>query len=460
MSNVDFSATPEAVTHANTLLSELDACLVTGFARLGEAHRKSLSSLSRVFDGTPFETPVADAVTVLSKSRATEAHLVTFACAREALQAACFDALRAQALACLGMSVVSGDTASTVPALPVEAVTYMSSARQWLTEVALAGVGQLDTQAVVPFAVTLEAMQAIPSLFGLSALLTGFLDELMDHVPTASMTELPARRWADLWSRAMVSAWKPRPKPSCTPVSGAFQVLGADVRHHDHMISLVAYGALDAKEATSVQIVRTTISAWTVDAVTGDEIWTAFSGLESGRELLTAIAERKALHIKNMPRYDTGDLAWTGSASVMGKPYDPVARAVEVLGEGTDLMLPTSFALERHPVQLAVPVALTQVKCASTGKRETIEIAGARIPIAWERVSPRAEFGIKALSKCKRAFGLLRYDGGEWRFQPLAGKPDKGFMGPGASIARGLKIKKKSGTLGILQERASKLLRT
>ena len=452
------SATPEPVAHADALIAGLDSCLVAGFARLGSAQREHLASLGRIFAGTPLSTPVTAAVEALQKSQITEEHLVAMACARESLQGARHDALRAQAEDALAGAVVSRtDIAHEERELSGPANTYMSSTRQWLVELALAGLAQLEAPTVVPFADTLEAMQALPELFGLSALLTGFLDELSDHLPTASVAEIPARRWADLWSQCMVGAWRARPVPQASAVSGTLKILGADVRHHDHAVSVVAYGLLERK-GEDAAVVRTTVSTWKVDAVVGDEVWLAFADVPGGRELLGAIAERKTLTVKNAHLRQSGDLVLDGSVK-LGKGFDSMATALSALAPGAQLAVPGLPPLQRHPAFLAVPVALDGVDLGGGKDAPTIAVGETQVRLATERVSPLAAMELSSLKKCRQLFGLLRYDGGGWALQPLRGQHAKGVVGPGASMTRGLKAKKSSSTLGTLQERASKLLR-
>jgi hypothetical protein len=452
---------PGPVAHADAIVLALDRCLVAGLARLGSDHRSSLESLARVFAGTPLAAPVRDAVLALSKSQAGEADFLALAMARESLHGARFDALLDQALAALDGRVavertieLSRDELDATG--PID--TFMASTRQWLMELALAGFGQLEAQTVVPFVATLESLQSLAPLSGLSALITGLIDELMDSVPTAAMSEVPARRWADLWSRAMLGAWRLDAGPAVRKVSGSVRVLGADVRQHDHVISLVAYGLLDEGQ-TPARLVSITLSAWKVDAVAGDESFTVLQAVPGGAELLTALAERKALAISNMELLATGELCWTGEATIRGA-FDPVDAALEALAPGAGCVIPAILPRHRHPVQLALPVAVSEVAFASKDDRPCIEIEGALLPLAMHRLSPLMGLSFATLRGLRQSFGLLRFDGGEWSFQPLVGKGKKGYVGPGDSIARAMKIKNSARILSTLQERAGKLLRT
>jgi hypothetical protein len=467
MSNAPLSTTPESVAHADALLKALDRCFVSGFSRLGNEHRQTLDSVARVFTGSPLAEPVAAAAAALGRGEVTEDHLVMLACARESLAGARHDALAAQACAALGDSValvdVDAGAAAPGPAaeLPKEALTYMSSSRQWLVEVALAGLGQLEVPTVVPFAATLEAMQAVPALFGLSALLTGFMDELGDNLPTAAMAAVPARRWSDLFSRALVGAWKAKPAPASETISGTLHVLGVDIRHHDHIISVAAYGLLARKDASASagpRMVRATLSAWKVDAIAGDEIWTALLSVPGGRELLRALAESKAINLDGATLSAGGELALTGKLA-LGSAFDPMDTALGALAPGAKLAVPTPPPLDRHPAYLAIPVVIDQAEYSDGKQTQSVAVAGAPVPLAWARVSPLAGMDPAELRRYKQLFGLLRYDGGSWSVQPLLAQSGKKQLGPAAGIARGLKLKRSATALGTLQERASKLLR-
>ncbi|WP_428265504.1 hypothetical protein [Haliangium sp.] len=452
---------PDPVVHADALVASVDACLAAGFARLGSDQRAGLASLARAFAGTPLAEPVAAATKALSGGGAREDHLVALAAARESLLGAAHDALLAQACAALDGAVAApAEAAAAGPGdAPAELAGFMSSTRQWLVEVALAGLGQLDSQTVLPFAATLAALQAQPALARLAALLTGFVDELDEHVPTAAMSDLPTRRWADLWSRALLGAYRLAPAPAQTKVSGTLRVLGADLRHHDHAVSLVAYGLLDP--GAGERLVRATVTAWKVDAVAGDEVWTA---LEHGAgPLLSALAEHKLLAIQDMTLLDSGDLVW-GTAAKLGKAFDPMDAALAAFSSGAGVPIPLLPARDRHPVQLALPVAGAGGKLTERAGVPTLELAGATLPLA--PTSPLLGLGPAELAKADQVFGLLRFDAGRWRLAPLLakgkaqGKAQPGLIGPGASIARARKISKSARTLAILQERAGKLLRS
>lgn len=428
---------PEAVVAAEQLLARIDDCLAAGFARLGSQQRELLATLAPVLAGTPLGEPVAQAVSALAGGHVTEDALLALAAAREALQGARHDALVDAANTALGSPWRIDVEPRAEPAdTPGELVRLLEGARHWLVEIAAAGLRQLTSSAIVPFAAVLDGLQQRAELGRLAGLLTGFAGELLDNAPTASLAEVPVRRWSDLWSRSLLAARRLPPRPLYEPFSGELHVLGADLRLHDHLASVQAYALAGDR------LVRATVTSWKVDAVAGDEVWALL--LAQAPELIGAIADRKTLAVKEMELASTGDLRWTGSAKP-GKSFDPIELATAALERG--LTIPSVLPYDRHPVQLALPVVF--------------DARAPALPIATQRIS--ALSGLTALASADRAFGLLRFDAGAWQLQPLIaraqvkGKPS--YLGPQDSINAAKKIKKNASTLGVLQERASKLLR-
>ena len=457
MSLAALNSVPQPVVAAGDLIAAIDGCFVSGFARLGGPQRDALMSISRTFQGTPLAAVVAEAAAVAAGGPAGEAHLMALAAAREALAGARYDALLAQATDALGGAIAVPDTRSLdlASASAEDTVTnLMAGTRQWLLELALAGFAQLEIQTVAPFAATLEKLQEQPALGRLAALLTGLMDEIMDSAPTSGMDQVPARRWADLWCRAMLGAHRLPPAPASTEVSGTLRMLGADARHHDHIVSLIGYGLLEV-EGEKVRMVRTQVSCWKVDAITSDEVWTTLEG--AAGDLLTALAGRKSLTITGMPLSATGELIWRGKTRA-GKVFDPIDAALEALGPGAGCPVPVVLPLDRHPVQLAVPVAVEKLAVKMTNGEPGVDLDGATLPLA--PLSPLLGLDIDALGKSAQAFGLLRFDRGRWTFQPLVTRTGKkAYFGAGEAIGRRRKVGKQSGTLAVLKERAGKLLR-
>ncbi len=436
---------PPEVRATLDLLDRFTAGFAAGLGRLGDQGKERLSFVGRVFAGTPLAERAARLGEDLGRGQLTADTMVTAAALHGALYGACTDALLAQAGKAIEREIAFAPIEWA--AGPTDASPLMESTRQWLLELALAGFGQLDAATVMPFVPTLEEIQGQPELKELAALLTGFLDQLLEAVPTANLDELPLVHWVDLWCRAVLRSYRGLPRPSATEVSGALLVLGLDLRQHEHLTSLVAHGLLDSK------YVRTTVSAWKVDAVAKGEIWKTLQRPASN--LLAAVVKQTSLRIDNMPLSSTGDLLWNDQAKVGKKKAKVLATAAKNFGADATgpLTLPAVPPLCRHPVQLAIPLHLAAPRFAGG----QITIGDATLRLATERLGSEAGLDQETLDNAREVFGLIRFDGGAWAYQPLLASDGKKLLGPNQNIAAGLKGK--SSALGVLQERASHLLR-
>ena len=332
----------------------------------------------------------------------------------------------------------------------------MTSTRQWLLELALAGFMQLDQQNVAPFIATLEQLQKQPEAARLAMLLTGYVHELSDAIPASQLAVVPARRWVDLWCRAMISALRLPPAPTPVPVSGSLLLLGCDMRHHTNVVSAVFYGVIEGEEeGAPARFVRTSVSAYKVDLVSGEELFQALDATSEG--LLAAWSGTKALELKEMPLLPTGDLLWDASKAKPGKAYDLLIVAERYFGkEGQGASVPDVMPEDRHPVQLALPVYASGYKTVQSGDEVEVDLGGASVRVDEARISALNDLCEGAFSGTKECFGLLRFDAGRWGFQPLVGTKGKKLMRAGDSATT---KSKSTSTIATLQERAGRLLR-
>ncbi|MCB9765843.1 MAG: hypothetical protein H6739_39070 [Alphaproteobacteria bacterium] len=444
------SALPAGVAEAQTLIQNLDTCFMLGFARLGQDQKDALVALGRTFTGTPLAGLLDAAVDAVTSGQVTAEPLLHLAVARASLNGASHDALRAQALDAVGRA--DAETPATSTSAHDDALKpALDGVRQWLLELALAGLLNLDNDALSPFLATLETIQGEPRLARLAALLTGILDEWMGSLPVASMEVVPTRRWVDLWCRAMLLTVDQRAAAEESTVSGKLTPFAVEPQHHDHLVQLVVWSVLEPAGAPA-QVVRVVVSAWKVDAVAGDEAWHVFGHRKS--DLLDAVGEGHGLMVTDMTLTSTGALRWTGTAKTAGA-IDPFRTAALHLG---DAALPTVAPQDRHPVQLALPVLLQDVKVADGEGGLCVQSGDATLPLALDRVSPLSGLDPKTLGKADALIGLLRFDGGRWSVQPLLGSTGgkkATLLGPALKgVAKG-----RSATLSTLQERAGKLLR-
>lgn len=443
-------ALPAGVAEAEGLLRALDACFMVGFSRLGQEHVEGLVSVQRTFTGTPLGERLAEAVEAITRAEFVERHFVTIAAARASLQGAQYDALADQLAGALGTTRVAAATSEVVePSGPVG--TWMESARHWLMEIALGGLLQLDGDVLAPFSATLEQLQQEPQAARLGMLLTGMLGEWMRVLPVGAMPVVPARRWVDLWTRAMISAIGTEAQAATTAVSGEVRIVGVDLRHHANAVSVVAHGVLGDGEGA--QHVRITRSAYKVDVITGGEMWQV---LDSDEPLYKAIVGEKVLKVDGVPLTDAGDLLLArGAGEVSRKKVDVWATAREHLAPGAHAPLADQPPRDRHPVQLGALVFLDAPTFAKRGDEVVTEVSGATLRLATERLSPTGGLASHSFtSGADQLIGLVRFDGGQWAIQPLVAQKGKKTLhnAEGADASR-------SSTISTLQERASKLLR-
>jgi hypothetical protein len=448
---------PEAVQHATEAVAGLDNCFLVGFGRLGPEQHQALQSFGRIGAGTPLEGPVGAAVAALTRNEFVDKHFAALAAARAAVQGAQYDALRAHAAAALGrpLGKPGVETAAVPPQASGPLGTWLESTRHWLMELAIAGFRQLEPQALAPFTATLEHLQGEAQASRVAALLTGFLGELLGAMPVAALPHAPIYRWVDLWTRAMIGALRAPVALTGAKVAGRLTVLGVDLHHHGSFVSFDAYALLE--QADSARLVRITQSSYKVDVVLREEMWQCFS--MNIDPLIRAIAQRVALKVDGMTLLPTGDLLWDGKATV-GKPVDAMGLAERLLAAGAKDApeAPTVAPADRHPVQIADPIYLTNYQ-VQKGEPPTLQFAdGAELPLAVARISPASELQAAAAAESKAMLGLLRFDGGGWSVQPLAvvGAKAAEYTGSGVYEYVG---KKKGATLAVLQERASRLLR-
>ncbi len=407
---------PDGVADALAVVDALDAALGRGLARVGPTEQAALDGLSAALSASPLGPTLAEAAPALARGEVLAHHLAAVAAGREALLGAVHDALLAHAAAAAGLQVLEPEL-SDPPARPAELDPLLDSLRQWLVELAVAGFAQLERATLVPMVEGLHGLQQAPELQRLAALVSGFCFELLDHAPTSAVADPPLRRWVDLWARALLGTYRAPSTPARAPVEGQLHVVGGDLRHHDHLVSLVVHGLLEHGGLRT--LVRVPVSAWKVDAVTGAEAWQLLRDQQP--ELVGALAKPVTLAV-------TGALDSTGALQLAtaapGAALDP--RALDLSGA----RLPAPAPRDRHPVLLAVPAVLASADASGRRVSPMCELDGVEGPLA----------------------GLVRWDGG-WSVQPLAGTLKKKLATPPSDA------KVKTDVTEVLRERASKLLR-
>lgn len=439
---------PEGFDAASELVTSLDEALMAGFARLGPNHKAALDRVGAALAPSPLGPAIAEAVAAIRAGPPAEAHLITLAAARESLQGALHDALYAAAMTLTGRPAEVPAPATQITTRSGD-LSALASARQWLVELALGGLVQADPGSVTPFLPNLERLQEDRSLTRTTALLTGLYDELIDRLPLQTADEAPVRRWGDLWSRALLACTDRVETAVSVEEKGRFSCFAMDIRHHAHLVSAVLWGLWEPAGGPP-RLARSTLSGWRVPAIAGPESWHALKGPFG--PLLQALAERRSWDASALV-LSTGDLRLQrGAAGPVHDAFTTAKRALE-------LAPPVPAPTDRHPAQVGFPL-LFEAPAQGAGPY-TAAFGDGALPVAFTRTSEIQNILPKEFVPCARWIGLLRWDGGQWSVSPLLGVNSSGKkpleVGPLDTLAA--ELKGTSEALGILKERAGKLLR-
>ncbi|GAA4921293.1 hypothetical protein LX16_4964 [Stackebrandtia albiflava] len=449
---------PAGVTETVTLIGDFDEYLTQGFARPDARRADVLDGVVAGLAGTPLGRPVAEAVAKLTSGPIGFEQLSVLAGARAALWGAVHDALSAQADEAAGRrrpdwpDITVAHSADT----PISAVT---AARSWLNDLAVLGWNGLDHEVVSAVNQPVETLLASPEHRRLGLLLDGFAAELRACLPIATLERIPTRRWADLWTRAVLLA-SGHPAAEAGTVTGRFLPLGTEILEHGTVFQVRVHGLLETKDGPPIQV-RASVAASKVDTILGPACWRLLS---AHGVLLTALAEHRAVTLTDMPILPGGELLWDEDHAAIGDEADPFATARVRLAESVPAAVPP---LERHPVALAHPVFLEGYKVGGDERHPVVfELGDVSLPVAVDRLPDSGPLNGKLVSGSAACIGLLRWDG-EWLLQPLAvlakrkgtavhtGDWAKGPTDPKAQKAEA----KAAESVNVLRERAGRLLR-
>ncbi|WP_426508470.1 hypothetical protein ACPPVO_58425 [Dactylosporangium sp. McL0621] len=422
----------------------VDEGLLHGFARIDDDRTAALAGLAGAFAGSPLREAVAEAVDKVAAGSVADDHLFALAAARIALFGSVHDALLARADAALGRPRADwrGEPG------PAAAATHLlGGARSWLRELAITGWRGVDHDLVAAAGQVIEAAFGDPELRRLAVLLDGLAAELRAGSPIATMDPVPVRRWADLWSRALLLAHdggRAQRAAQAETVTGRLFVLGVDVHEHPTAVQVQVHGVLEAAGAPT-RLVRASVSAAKVDTIVGPAIWRLLAGHPM---LLTALAERRALDLTDMPLLAGGDLIWRDAQAKPGDPADPFTTARVHLGAA---LAPATPPLERHPARIAEPVFVDDLS--------TVALDTTRLPACGPLIP-------EIVSAANACIGLLRWDDGAWTVQPLGVQVTVKKKQTGVHTAdwalgpADAKLAKSAGeAVEVLRERAGRLLR-
>jgi hypothetical protein len=138
-----------------------------------------------------------------------------------------------------------------------------------------------------------------PPLRRLAVLLDGFAAELAASCPGATMERFPARRWADLWSRAlMLTLPGGLAAAAIEKATGRLLPLGVDLQEHATAVQVQVHAVFEPADGTGPQgtgspntgprLVRASVSAPKPDTVIGAGLWQM---LRPHLSLLSAVSE-------------------------------------------------------------------------------------------------------------------------------------------------------------------------
>ncbi|HEX6685947.1 MAG TPA: hypothetical protein VF062_24435 [Candidatus Limnocylindrales bacterium] len=448
---------PEGVAEALEVVSGFDDVLVHGLARVGEAQSGALAAFAVALAACPLRDRVAEAVEKVRAGSIGDEHLMALAGGRTALLGAVHDAYLGRLDAALGRTRATWE--STGSNVEKESGNLLAGCRSWLSELAITGWRGVGHDLVEACGNAIQAAYAEPKLRRLAVLLDGLASELRAASPTATMEHVPVRRWADLWSRAMLLSQPGAlsAPAATTEVSGRLLILGVDIHEHETAVQFQVHGVLEEAGAQP-RLVRASISAGKTNTVSGLPLWRLLLGYP---QMLKGLADHSVLELSAMPLLPSGDLVWLDDrAAATPEAADPFATARVLLAVAVAPPVPP---LQRHPVRIAEPVLLEgQVLEGGSIEGGSIELDPGRLPSC----GPLTPELVKSASSC---IGLLRWDAGRWHVQPIAvqtlvkKKPVTVHNGQWALGHPDPKVAKASSgagdTVAILRERAGRLLR-
>ncbi|HEX8627859.1 MAG TPA: hypothetical protein VF755_06790 [Catenuloplanes sp.] len=445
---------PTGLDGTLALVDGLDDALVHGLARIDEARGAALESIAAALAGSPLGGRVADSVGKIIAGTVADEHLAALAGARCALLGAAHDALLTGVDAALGR-VREPWSAAAVPGALGQ---LLAGGRSWLRELAIAGWRGVDHEVAGGGVQTVQALIAEPSTRRLAVLLDGFAAELRAAAPVATLRRVPVRRWADLWSRAVLLCQDGLPGYGAAPVDGRLLVLGVDLHEHPTVFRAQAHGLLEIPGGAP-RLVRVSVAGAKVDTISGPSAWRMLAAFPT---LLSALAARRTVEVSGMPLTPAGDLIWDESRASAGEPADPFATARVRLAAAVASSAPP---LDRHPAAISEPVLVE----GYVPDRESLDLGGTTLAWDLDRLPAAGPLTPALLAASTACLGLLRWDGGRWAVQPLAvqavlkGKPvavHTGDWALGPLDPKAAKAEAVAGTaVDVLRERAGRLLR-
>lgn len=453
----------DGLDEALAVVDGFDAVLVAGLLRPQPAQAHGLAALAEAVAGSPLAARVAEAAEKTAAGAAGEDHFVALAAARTALLGSVHDALVLRIEEAVGRP---RDEQSAATAGDAEcAVNLLTAARSWLCDVARAGWQGIDHELVGGSAPVVSAMLPDAALRRLATLLDGFAAELAASCPGATLERVPVRRWADLWSRAMLLTVPGAAASAAggTEATGRLLPLGVDVQEHATAVQAQVHAVFEPADGGTPRLVRASVSAPKPDTVVGAGLWQL---LRPHMSLLAAVSEGRAMELDAMPLTGEGDLIWDDARARTGEPAEVFATARVALP--TAAAFPTA-PLDRHPARIAVPVLLEGYAVEEGEDGVVFQFAGQRLAVDTDRVAAAGPLTPDVVASSAACVGLLRWDAGEFLVQPLAVERTvrkksvavhAGAWAGGTTDKAGVRAEKAAtDAVTVLRERAGRLLR-
>jgi hypothetical protein len=455
------AGTIAGLDEALAAVDAFDRVLVAGLLRPQPVQAVGLTQLAHAVAGTPLASRVAEAAEKAAAGAASEDHFVALAAARTAVLGSVHDALMTQVAEAIGRP---GREEIVTTGGGQQAANVLAAGRSWLSDLARCGWRGLDNDMVSGSAQVVSAMLPDPALRRLATLLDGFAAELAASCPGAALERIPARRWADLWSRGMLLTLPGAAGPPVTgTVTGRLLPLGVDLQEHPTAAQAQVYAVFEPADGTVLRLVRASVSAPKPDTVVGAGVWQL---LRPHMSLLAAVSQGRSMDLADMPVTTEGDLIWSDDHARPGKPADPFATARVALPTAADA---ATIPLDRHPVRIAVPVFLEGYGARKDDDTLTFTVAGHPLAVDTDRFPDAGPLTPEAVAASVACIGLLRWDSGSFNVQPLAVETTVrkkavavhagGWTG-GTTDKDGVKAEKAAtDATSVLQERAGRLLR-
>ncbi|MFF7853183.1 hypothetical protein [Streptomyces sp. NPDC007904] len=453
----------DGLDEALAVVDGFDRTLVAGLLRPQADQAGGLAGLADAVAGSPLAARVTEAAEKTAAGAAGEEHFVALAAARIALLGSVHDALMSRIEEAVGRPR-AGESGSAPGGGEEHAANLHAASRSWLCDLARAGWQGIDHELVGGAAPVVSAMLPDPALRRPATLLDGFAAELAASCPGATLERIPVRRWADLWSRALLLTV---PGAASAPVvaeaSGRLLPLGVDVQEHATAVQAQVHGVFEPKDGGTPRLVRASVSAPKPDTVVGAGLWQL---LRPHMSLLAAVSEGRAMELDAMPLTAEGDLMWDDARARAGEPADVFATARVALPAAAAF---ATAPLDRHPARIAVPVLLEGYAVEEDDGAVAFEVAGRRLVVDADRVPAAGPLTPEAVASSGACVGLLRWDAGEFLLQPLAVERTvrkkavavhAGAWAGGTTDKAGVRAEKAAtDAVTVLRERAGRLLR-